>query len=141
MCTQQLQKWHRRTGSHSIPMVPLQELKPTSAKRKKTIKPADPKNEYFKRDVTNIVQTLSKQLDKEKPVEMHVHSVLKPSNVGRKSAVGQLLQNRYDTIEMAVSKNADYIDEKTRRIMNYTERETRMEEDLPHVDLKNFEIK
>lgn len=34
-CTQQLQKWHRRTGKGSIPMVPLKNIKLKSAKLKK----------------------------------------------------------------------------------------------------------
>ena len=35
-CTQQLQMWHRRSKKGSLPMIPLKEIKPKSAKMKKS---------------------------------------------------------------------------------------------------------
>ena len=73
-CTEQLQKWHRRSKKGSIPMVPLKQLKPKSAgmeiiQNKVDICAADPQNSYFKRDVPNIILNLKEKLKKEKPVE------------------------------------------------------------------------
>ena len=80
-CTEQLQKWHRRSKKGSIPMVPLKQLKPKSAdmkikQNKVDICPVDPQSSYFKRDVPNIILNLKEKLKKEKPVEPHIHSVL-----------------------------------------------------------------
>jgi hypothetical protein len=100
-CTEQLQKWHHRSKKGSIPMIPLTDIKPKSAKMKKlnngkmAITPADPKNSYFKRDVSSIVKKLKNQLRQEKPVEEHVYSVLMKSKTGRESSVGQHLHYKY----------------------------------------------
>ena len=95
-CTQQLQKWHKRSSKGlSIPMMPLKNMKVKSAKRKVKsefeISPADPDKSYFKRNVTSIMENLNKQLDKEIPVTEHFYSVLSKSEVGRMSSVGQHL--------------------------------------------------
>eukprot|EP00111_Clytia_hemisphaerica_P012263 TCONS_00036004-protein len=76
-CTQQLQRWHRRSTKSSIPMAPLNEIKIKTAKLKKQTQPADPHLSLSKRDVPSIVKELNKRLDKEKNVTEHVHSVLK----------------------------------------------------------------
>ena len=73
-CTQQLQKWHCRSKKGSIPMVPLNEIKPKSASLKMkdskfSISSADPGDSYFKRNVLSIISNLKKQLQQEKPVE------------------------------------------------------------------------
>ena len=97
-CTQQLQKWHKRSSKgSSIPMMPLKNMKAKSAKRKAKrnfeFSPADPDKSYsyFKRDVTSIMQNLDKQLDREIPVNEHFYSVMSKSEVGRASSVGQHL--------------------------------------------------
>ena len=100
-CTEQLQKWHRRSKKGSIPMVPLKQLKPKSAgmkikQNKVDICPADPQNSYFKRDVPNIILNLKEKLKKEKPVEPHIHSVLINSKIGKMSSVG--LQLNYNLL-------------------------------------------
>ena len=98
-CTEQIQKWHRRTGKGSIPMMPLKRIKPKSAKRKDkkklSISVADPYSSYFKRNVTKIIDDLNKKLDNEKPVTEHVYSVLSASAVGRKSSVGEHLCHKF----------------------------------------------
>ena len=90
-CTEQLQRWHQKTNKGSLPMVKLSCLKLRSAKRKKSIKAADPDNAYFKRDVNSMIKNMNKKLDKMKPVTEHVFSVLSKSNTGRKSSVGEHL--------------------------------------------------
>ena len=99
-CTQQLQKWHRRSGKgSSIPMVPLMDIKVRSASRKSKkdlkVTAADPDNSYFKRNVSSIMSSLSKKLDKEKPVTEHVYDVLSKSKIGLKSSVGQHLNHLF----------------------------------------------
>lgn len=100
-CTEQLQKWHRRSKKGSIPMVPLNEIKAKSATMKTkdnkiSIEAADPGHSYFKRDVPSIISLLEHKLEQEKkPVGQHIQSVLLQSDVGRKSSVGQLLEYRY----------------------------------------------
>ena len=99
-CTEHLQKWHHQCKKGSIPMIPLTEIKPKSAKMKKKngkmlIMPADPDKQYFKRDVALIVKGLQNELKKEKPVEEHVYSVLMESKTGQESSVGQHLHYKY----------------------------------------------
>ena len=70
-CTEQLQKWRRRSEKGYIPMVPLKQLKPKSAgmkikQNKVDNSPADPQNLYFKRDVLNIILNLKEKLKKRK---------------------------------------------------------------------------
>ena len=76
-CTEQLQKWHRRSTKSSIPMLPLTAIKVKSTKRRKDSKicPADPDKSYL-RDVESMIDTLNKKLDKEKPVSENFFSVL-----------------------------------------------------------------
>ena len=92
-CTEQMQRWHRRIGKGSIPMIPLKDIKVKSSKRKKDFKiePADPQNSSFKRDISSMIKQLNKKLDSEKPVTEHVYSVLTQSEVGKKSSVGEHL--------------------------------------------------
>ena len=87
-CTEQLQKWHRRIKKGSIPMIPLKDIKVKSAKMKRKggntiVEAADPNKSNFKRDVSAIMENLSKKLDKEKPVNEHFYSVLSKSEMGR----------------------------------------------------------
>jgi len=100
-CTQQLQKWHRRTRKGSIPMIPLKDIKVKSARMKRenkgiVISPADPSESYVKRDVSQIVNELVKKLEKEKPIEEHIHSVVVNSEIGRNSSLGQHLIYKYN---------------------------------------------
>ena len=99
--TQQLQKWHRRSGNGgSIPMMPLAEINVTSAKLKKgkdgkiNIKTSNDtinNNNPNKRNVSKIIDSVNKQLDLEVSVEKHTYKVLMQHEVGRKSSVGQHL--------------------------------------------------
>ena len=62
-------------------MVPLNEIKPNSAKIKKrdgntVLSPEDPDRSYFKRNVPLVIKNLKEQLKKEIPVEEHAYSVL-----------------------------------------------------------------
>ena len=52
------------------------------------IYPADPQNAYFKREVPNIILSLKEKLQKEKPIEPHIHSVLMNSKTGKMSSIG-----------------------------------------------------
>ena len=69
-------------------MIPLKDIKVKSAKMKRKggntiIEAADPNKSNFKRDVSAIMENLSKKLDKEKPVNEHFYSVLSKSEMGR----------------------------------------------------------
>ena len=99
-CTEQLQKWHKRTSKGSIPMMALAKLKLRSAKRKKKITPADPDNSRNKRNVPNIIENMKQKLKNFVPVTEHVYSVLSKSAVGRKSSVGQhlLFKNKVNSL-------------------------------------------
>ena len=114
-CTQQLQKWHRRTKKGSIPMIPLKDIKAKSAKMKKTkdgkmvISPADSSNAaYFKRDVSSIINNLKEQLKKEKPIEEHMFGVLMNSECGKKSSVGQHLNYKFNLKSALALADHDY---------------------------------
>jgi len=76
-------------------MMPLKDIKIKSGKRKRQksfqIVAADPEKSYFKRNVSAIIDDLTKKLKNEKPITDHVYSVLCKSEVGRKSSVGQHL--------------------------------------------------
>ena len=81
-CTEQLQKWHKRTSKGSIPMMALAKLKLRSAKMKKNISPADPENLYKKRNITKMIGQIQEKLKDFIPVAEHVYSVLSKSEVG-----------------------------------------------------------
>ena len=72
-------------------MMPLHELKVKSAKMKRGIQAADPMPSKSKRNVQSIINNLNKKLDLEKPVSDHVLSVIKQSDVGKQSSLGQHL--------------------------------------------------
>ena len=106
-CTEQLQKWHRRSKKGSIPMTSLKDIKVKSAKLKKKngkicITPADPNTSLSKRNVTAMIQKLKEKLKEEKPVETHIYNVLMNSNIGRKSSVGEHLNYKYN-LQVAMS--------------------------------------
>ena len=96
-CTQQLQKWHRRSKKGSIPMVSLNEIKPKSASmRKKENSPADPNSSsFFRGNVPSIIANLKEKFKQEKPTEAHIHLVLMNSSVGRSSSVGLHLDYKF----------------------------------------------
>lgn len=89
-CTQQLQKWHRRSKG-SIPMVPLNQIKLKSAtKKSEHLVAADPEKSHFKRDVPNLIKRIQINIQGfNKPVSEHFHSVLSKSNIGRSSSYGE----------------------------------------------------
>ena len=104
-CTEQLQNWQYRSKKGFIPMVPLNKIKPNSANMKKrdaktVISPANPNQNYFKRDVPLIVKKLKEQLKKEKTMEEHVYSVLMKSKYGSKTSVGQHLHYNYKELHL-----------------------------------------
>ena len=100
-CTQQLQKWHRRSKKGSIPMVPLNEIKPRSASMRKKenkikISPGDPNSSsFFKRNVPSVIANLKEKFKQKKPTEAHIHSVLMNSSVGRSSSVSLHLDYKF----------------------------------------------
>ena len=97
-CTEQLQTWHRRTKTGSIPMTPLKEISVKSARKKKSnlsVSAADPENSSFKRNISAIIKDLNRKLDSEKPVTEHIYYVLSSSEVGRNSSVGQHLLHMF----------------------------------------------
>ena len=100
-CTEQLQKWHRRTTKGSIPMIPLKDIKLRSAKMRKQkqgiiISAADSEKSFFKRNVSSIIDDLNKKLQEEKPVTDHFYSVLSQSEIGRTSSLGEHLCYKYN---------------------------------------------
>ena len=101
-CSQQLQKWHRRTrkGINSNDFSQRQ-IKVKSARIKRgnkaiVISPADPSESYKKGDVSQIVNELVQKLQKEKPFEDHIHSVVVYSEIERNSLLGQHLIYKYN---------------------------------------------
>ena len=99
-CTQQLQKWHKRSRKGSIPMVPLSQIKVKSAKKRKgkdgiAICAADPDKSAFKRSVPNMMKEIEKKMENIKPVTEHFHSVLSKSVIGRKSSYGEHICFKY----------------------------------------------
>ena len=50
-CTQQLQKWHRRSMKGSIPMVPLNEIKRKSASMRKKTAAVIPTAAHFLKEI------------------------------------------------------------------------------------------
>eukprot|EP00111_Clytia_hemisphaerica_P009720 TCONS_00028513-protein len=99
-CTEQLQKWHKRTTKGSIPMMALAKLKLRSAKKKKRISAADSDNSRNKRNVPEIISKMQEKLKNFVPVTEHVYSVLSKSALGRKSSVGQhlLFKNKVNSL-------------------------------------------
>ena len=72
-------------------MIPLKDIKLKSIRMKSVnkgivISLADPSESYLKRVVSQIVNELIKKLDKEKPIEDHIHSVVVNSEIGRNSS-------------------------------------------------------
>ena len=72
-------------------MIPLKDIKLKSIRMKRenkgiVISLADPSESYLKRVVSQIVNELIKKLDKEKPIEDHIHSVVVNSEIGRNSS-------------------------------------------------------
>ena len=112
-CTQQLQKWHRRTNRGSIPMGPLKDIHVKSAKRRSKdslkVTAADPEKSKSKRDVSSIIANLNRKLDLLPPVTEHVYTVLSKSQVGQKSSVGQHLSHLFKLNQLGdhsyISKN------------------------------------
>ena len=101
ICTQQLQKWHRRSKKGPIPMDPLKEIKPKSATMKTesnkfNISAADSGDSYFKRNVPLIIDNLKKKLKQEKSIEQHIQSVFCSSEIGKISSVGLFLNYKYN---------------------------------------------
>ena len=101
ICTEQLQKWHKRTSKGSIPTMALAKLKLRSATRKKKISPADPDNPYNKRNVTKMIEQINKKLKNFIPVTEHAYSVLSKSEIGRKSSCGQHLLFKFKVNALA----------------------------------------
>ena len=72
------------------------------------IYPADPQNAYFKREVPNISLSLKEKLQKEKPIEPHIHSVLMNSKTGKMSSVGLQLNYKFTLRPARALGNHDY---------------------------------
>ena len=133
-CTQQLQKWHKRSNKGSVPMVKLAKLKLKSAKKKRKISPADPSNPRQKRDVTKMIENIKSKMSTLPPVTPHFYSVLSKSQTGRKSSVGEYLwynykfnvqadhdylkNDNYNTIQCSVQKKLKVIEEKIEHSYN-----------------------
>ena len=113
-CTQQLQKWHRRSKRGSIPMIPLQDLKAVSAKAKKSLDKhvltaADPTPTVaHKRNVSEIRDKLSRAMDSIKPVEEHVYQVLQNNPLPKESSLHQHLKYRYHLKSALALADHDY---------------------------------
>jgi len=65
-CTEQLQKWHRRSHTSSIPLMPLRRLKAKSAVKKKRnkIEATDPQNIRSKRNVDEMIRKNTENIKK-----------------------------------------------------------------------------
>ena len=126
-CTQQLQKWHRRSSKGSVPMIELAKLKLKSAKKKQKISPADPSNPRQKRDVTKMIDNIKAKLSTLPPVTPHFYSVLSKSQVGRKSSVGEYLCHKYNFNTQA---DHDYLEnDKYRSIQNSVQKKLKVIEE------------
>ena len=91
-CTQQLQRWHRRSKG-SIPMIPLNQIKLKSAtknKKENSIEPADPTKSKSKRDVPSLMNKIKQNIRKmNTPVTEHFYNVLSQHKIGRTSSYGE----------------------------------------------------
>ena len=101
--TEQLQKWHQRSKTGSIPMVPLKQIKPKSVgmkmkQNKAYVCPAHLQNSYFKRDVPNIILNLKQKLQKGKPIEPHINSVIMNLEIGKMLSVGLKLNYKFTQV-------------------------------------------
>ena len=60
------------------------------------ISPADPNSSSsFKKNVPSIISNLQEKFKQEKPIEVHINSVLMNSSVGRSSSVGLYLDYKF----------------------------------------------
>ena len=114
-CTQQLQRWHKRTNKSSILMIPLMDIKIKSAKLQKgkgssDAMPTDPGITHFKRDVRFTMAKLSELIDQEKKQpEAHIYSVLMKLDIGKKSSLGHSLHYKYSMSAANALAGHDYL--------------------------------
>ena len=119
-CTEQLQKWHKKSSKGSIPMVPLSQIKVVSARHLKTkAKPdannqsiaADPGTGNFKRDVNKMAEKINQGISKigKQNVEMHFYNVLKNSKQGQSSSLFGHLNYKYNLQLYRATADHDYL--------------------------------
>ena len=100
-CTEQLQKWHKRSNKGSIPLIPLKDIKIKSAKLKKrgnqmVLSSENPTKIASKRDISEIQNKIAKTLGDEKSINDHFYNVLSKSKWGRNTSLGQHLVYKYN---------------------------------------------
>ena len=114
-CTEQLQKWHRRSKKGSIPMMPLRKIKLTSARAKQSsvhdvkIIPADSQNSSFKRDVLKMKAEMKEKLtNMDLSFENHCYNVLLKSNSGKTTSLMGHLNYKYTLMAAECLADHDY---------------------------------
>ena len=99
-CTEQLQKWHKRSNKGSIPMIPLKDIKVQSAQLKKKgnqmVLSSGNTKTTNKRDISEIQEKIAKTLGDEKSINDHFYNVLSKSKWGRNTSLGQHLVYKYN---------------------------------------------
>ena len=119
-CTEQLQKWHKKSSKGSILMVPLSRIKVVSAQRLKTkAKPdannqsvvADPRTGNFQRNVNKMAEKINQGISKigKQNVEMHFYKVLKNSKQGQSSSLFEHLSDKYNLQLYRAAADHDYL--------------------------------
>ena len=119
-CTEQLQKWHKKSRKGSIPVVPLSQIKVVSARSLKTkAEPdannqsvaADPGTGNFKRDVNKMAEKINQGISKigKQNVEMHFYNVLKNSKQGQSSSLFGHLNYKYNLQLYRATADHDYL--------------------------------
>ena len=116
-CTEQLQKWHKRTRKGSMPMVPLRQLKLKSARSRQKyvhdekIVPADPGQSKAKRNVLDMKAEVSKKLANiplNKTFENHCFNVLGKYDAGKKSSLMSHLEYKFSQLTATSLADHDY---------------------------------
>ena len=119
-CTEQLQKWHKRTRKGSLPMIPLRQLKVKSARSRKKfvhnekIVPADPDKSKMKRNVLDMKAEVSKKLATfplSESFENHCFNVLGKYDAGIKSSLMSHLEYKFSKLTANSLADHDYCKE------------------------------
>ena len=113
-CTQQIQKWHRRSkkGS-SIPMMPLREIKISSARPKPSfiekVDVATVNSKTSKRDVMKMKEDIERSLKSmNMSFEAHCYNVMNTCEAGKNTSLFGHLSYKYTTMAAECLADHDY---------------------------------
>ena len=116
-CTQQIQKWHKRSKKGmSIPMLPLRELKLTSAKsdkalikKAKIVSSPKPSGNKYKRDVLKMKMEIDEKINKMNiSFEHHCLTLLRNSEAGKNTSLLSHLSYKHSAKAAGFLADHDY---------------------------------